>query len=339
MFRSSTLRPAVGLAAACAAAVLTPSTASASITMDWSTVGNAGNAADPLTGFGSVGYDFRIGTYEVTNAQYAEFLSAVAASDPNDLYNTNMASNPRGGIIRSGSPGAYTYSVKANMGDKPVIYTNWYDAARFSNWMTNGQGAGSTESGVYTFTGVDSISAITRNLSDPNQVFLPNEEEWYKAAYHQPAAQGGDADDYWRWAMQSNTAPTIATATPIGDIANPGANVANYDFGADWNSQIGNVTTVGSAGPGSASFYGAFDMNGNVWEWNETPIGLASRGRRGGSWGNNASSLSSTNPNVSNAAIGDGTDTGFRVASPVPAPGSVAIVAIGAPVLARHRRR
>ena len=339
MFRYSTLRPGIGLAAACAIVVLAPFPASAAVTMDWSTVGNAGNAADPVTGFGSVGHDFRIGTYEVTNAQYAEFLNTVAASDPNDLYNTNMASDARGGIVRSGSPGSYTYSVKANMGDKPVIYTNWYDAARFSNWMTNGQGAGSTEAGVYTFTGVDSISAITRNLSDSSQVFLPTEDEWYKAAYHQPASQGGDTDDYWLWATQSNTAPTVATATVIGDIANPGANVANYDFGADWNSLDGNLTTVGSAGSGSASFYGTFDMNGNVSEWNETLIGLSSRGRRGGSWGTNATILRSTNPNVSNPADSDGADIGFRVASPVPGPGSVAIVVIGVPLVARRRRR
>jgi hypothetical protein len=95
--------------------------------------------------------------------------------------------------------------VKANMGDKPVNYVSWYDAARMSNWMTNGQGSGGTESGVYTFDGVDSISGITRDLSNPNQVFIPNEDEWYKAAYHQPFAQGGDADDYWLYATQSNS--------------------------------------------------------------------------------------------------------------------------------------
>ena len=68
-------------------------------------VGNLGNAADPLTGnlYGSVSYDYRIGTTEVTNAQYAEFLNAKAASDPLALYNTNMGSDARGGITRSGS--------------------------------------------------------------------------------------------------------------------------------------------------------------------------------------------------------------------------------------------
>lgn len=304
------------------------------VTMDWSTVGNAGNLADPTTGFGAVGYEYRIGTYEVTNAQYAAFLNSVAASDPNRLYGTSMGSDLRGGITRSGSDGSYTYSVRANMGDKPVNFVSWYDAARMSNWMTNGQGSGGTESGVYTFDGVNSISAITRDISNLSQVFIPNEDEWYKAAYHQPFAQGGDADDYWLYATQSNSVPTVANATSTGDVANPGLNVANYLLGADWNRQDGNVTTVGSAG--STSFYGAFDMTGNVYEWNEALIG-SSRGLRGGSWGDFGLNLRSSrrfnfNPTVQNDFLG------IRLASPVPGPGSVALLAVGVPMLARRRR-
>jgi len=322
------------LAAVTSVGGLGASIASASITMDWSTVGNAGNAPDPTTGFGSVGYEYRIGTYEVTNSQYAAFLNAAAASDPNGLYNTNMGSNARGGITRSGSAGSFTYSVKPNMGDKPVNFVSWYDAARMSNWMTNGQGAGGTESGVYTFTGATSISGITRDLSNPNQVFIPNEDEWYKAAYHQPFAQGGDGDDYWLYATQSNTVPTIASATATGDIANPGQDVVNYFFGAVWNGLNGNVTTVGSAG--NTSFYGAFDMNGNVWEWNETLIG-SSRGLRGGSFNFSESNLRSSTRN-SNSPTSENFDIGFRLASPIPGPGSVALLAFGGVMAARRRR-
>jgi hypothetical protein len=49
-------------------------------------VGNPGNAADTrydATGFGSVGYNYQIGKYEVTVGQYIEFLNAVAKADPN----------------------------------------------------------------------------------------------------------------------------------------------------------------------------------------------------------------------------------------------------------------
>ncbi|MEQ9461039.1 MAG: SUMF1/EgtB/PvdO family nonheme iron enzyme [Phycisphaeraceae bacterium] len=333
LFRRSLWLPAAALLLPL---VVAPAAKAGPITMDWSTVGNAGNAADPTTGFGAVSYEYRIGTYEVTNAQYAAFLNSAAASDPNGLYSTNIVSNDRGGITRTGSDGSYAYSVRENMGDKPVNYVSWYDAARMSNWMTNGQpsGGAGTETGVYTFTGVTSISAITRDLSNPSQVFIPTEDEWYKAAYHQPLAQGGDTDDYWLYATQSNAVPTVASATSIGDVANPGQDVVNYLAGADWNGLNGNVTTVGSAG--STSFYGAFDMNGNVWEWNETQIG-SSRGLRGGSFSLFEGVLRSSDRFNSFPAF-EGSSFGFRLASPVPEPASLAIVALAAPLLLRRGR-
>lgn len=302
--------------------------------MTWSTVGNAGNAADPTTGFGAVGYEYRIGSYEVTNSQYAAFLNSVAASDPNGLYNTNMGADFRGGITRSGVAGSYTYAVKANMGNKPVNHVSWYDAARMSNWMTNGQGSGGTESGVYTFMGATSISGITRDLSNPSQVFIPTEDEWYKAAYHQPASQGGDADDYWRFATQSNGLPTPATATATGDVANPGPNVANYYWSAVWNGGI-NVTTVGSAG--ATSYYGAFDMSGNVWEWTETLAG-SNPIYRGGAYNVYDHSTSSAGRGTDFTPTVERDDLGFRLASPVPGPGPAALLAVGASNLARRRR-
>lgn len=200
-----------------------------------------------------------------------------SSSDPLGLYNANMASDPRGGIIQVGSPGSYTYSAKANMGNKPVNYVSWYDAIRFANWLNNVQGSASTETGVYTILGgtptpTDGLS-ITRNSG--TTWFLTSENEWYKAAYYEP---GASSNDYWLYPTRSDSTPTKATANATGDINNPGANVANYDFGADWNSQDGNVTTVGSAGSISQSFYGTFDQGGNVWEWTEALANVSYRG-------------------------------------------------------------
>lgn len=109
----------------------------------------------------------------------------------------------------------------------------------------------------------------------------------------------------------------------------------NYSRGTVWNGQIGNVTTVGSAG--STSFYGAFDMSGNLSEWNETRIG-PSRGVRDASYNDGEfflrSSFRRNPPEFENFSF-----VGFRLASPVPGPGSVAQVVVGAPLLARRRRR
>jgi formylglycine-generating enzyme required for sulfatase activity len=305
-------------------------------------VGNAGNAPDQIytqnnpgnLQFGAVAYEYRIGTTEVTNSQYVEFLNAKAASDPLALYHTGMGSDPRGGISRSGSSGSYTYAVKTDMGNKPVNFVTWYDSIRFANWLHNNQGPGDTETGAYTLLGGTPTPSnglsITRNSGA--LWFLPSEDEWYKAAYHQP---GADGNDYWLYPTASNGAPTLATANIAGDISNPGANVANYRFGADWNGQDGNVTTVGSAGSLSESFYGTSDQAGNVWERNEALIG-SNRGLRGGSWYWDADELRASVRDYLDPLSEFG-NVGFRVAT-VPEPGSMLLAALGVIALLLWRR-
>ncbi|NIP96452.1 MAG: SUMF1/EgtB/PvdO family nonheme iron enzyme [Akkermansiaceae bacterium] len=272
-------------------------------------------------------YEYRIGKYEVTNAQYAAFLNAVAAADPNDLYNGDMGSDARAGITRLGASGSYIYEVKANMGDKPVNYVSWYDAVRFCNWLHNGRPTGpqdetTTEGGAYTLTGPESIGIGTDPIHGENgrnagaRFWLPSEDEWYKAAYHQPAADGGDADHFWLYPTAANTEPTGATADLFGNINNDTANIVNFNNGANWNGTTsGNVTTVGSGGPGSGSFYGAFDMAGNVWEWNERLNVRGNRGLRGGSWSSDADFLQSSGRSGKLPSSGTNLN-GFRVAGP-----------------------
>ena len=95
--------------------------------------------------------------------------------------------------------------------------------------------------------------------------------------------------------------------------------MANYSFGADWNGQNGNVTTVGSAGLGSESFYGTSDQGGNVFEWDETPfLDFNNRGLRGGRFNFGEIPLRSSSQGVGKAVPRDeATFIGFRVASPV----------------------
>ena len=316
----------------CATSLGAPQPVSA-ITIDTVAIGNVGNTPDPTvmtdgtSGYGSVAYAYRIGTYEVTNAQYAAFLNAKAKSDPLTLWSENMGGNARGGITRSGTAPNRIYTTKPGMDNKPVNYVTWYDAIRFTNWLHNGQGNGDTETGAYTLLGgtifPSNGASITRNSGA--LWFLPSENEWYKAAFHQPAAQGGDGDDYWAYPNASNTAPTIAAATTLGDISNPGVNVSNYADGADWNGQDGNVTTVGSAGPLSAGFYGTFDQGGNVVEWNETIISSL-RGARGADWTSNLNRMLSSDRPPANP-VGQNGFVGFRVAR-VPEPDTLALTCI-----------
>lgn len=81
---------------------------------------------------------------------------------------------------------------------------------------------------------------------------------------------------YWLYPTQSDTVPTVGEAGATGYVSNPGANVANYNAGSDWNGQDGNVTTVGSTA--ANNFYGTFDQEGNVSEYNEALIAGLSRG-------------------------------------------------------------
>ncbi len=109
------------------------------------TVGDPGNAADS-TGFGAVAYTYRIGKYPVTVGEYASFLNAVARADPNGLYEPSMGSDLNvAGISRTGNSGGYVYAVIDNKGDtsrRPIAYVSWFNAARFANWMDNGQPVG-----------------------------------------------------------------------------------------------------------------------------------------------------------------------------------------------------
>ena len=82
------------------------SAAHAVVTFDWATVGNPGNIGElsganaggygPIRVCGAVNYTYRISKHEVTNAQYVDFLNAVAASDPYGLYYLKMGSHARG---------------------------------------------------------------------------------------------------------------------------------------------------------------------------------------------------------------------------------------------------
>src|SRR6185436_13959642 len=78
------------------------------VSLSFVPITNAGNAPD-VTGKGAVPYKYRMGKFEVNNHQYAAFLNAIAADDPNGVYRTNMTTDMHGGILRSGAPGDYVY--------------------------------------------------------------------------------------------------------------------------------------------------------------------------------------------------------------------------------------
>jgi formylglycine-generating enzyme required for sulfatase activity len=164
------------------------------------------------------------------------------------------------------------------------------------------------ETGAYTLNNAFTGNAVALNTGA--RFFIPSENQWYKAAYY----KGGSTNEYWAYGTTSSTLPTSVTAGETGDgSAGSSGNFANYNSGADWNAQDGNVTTVGTNGGPSA--YGAFDMSGNVWEWNDLDSSSSSsRGIRGGGWLSDSSILSSSARNGVDPS-NEFNIRGFRVAS------------------------
>ena len=311
---------AATVAAVVFSAAFQPSEAHA-ITIDWVTVGDPGNTADTTT-YGAVADSFQIMKFEFTNQQYTDFLNSVdpSGTNPNSVYNSLMGSDNRGGIsFTSGNASGSKYAIRPNMGVKPVNYVSWFDAARVSNWLMNGAtGTSSTETGAYTLSSGTTGPAPTVNSGA--MFYIPTEDQWYKAAYYQG---GGTNAGYWAYATQSDADPTAVNATTVGTGTSGGVspvtsgNFANYNRDADWNSEDGNVTTVGTNG--GSSYYGTFDMSGNLGEWNDlTGAAGLTRGLRGGGWNStNPIDLSSSTSSMSGASYEiDG--LGFRLASPVP---------------------
>jgi sulfatase modifying factor 1 len=324
------------------------------VTLDFVIVGNPGNAADSLTGFGAVDYGYGIGKFEVTNAQYTEFLNSVDPTGANSLalYHSAMGSNPLGGInLNSGAADGSKYSVKLGYENMPLVFINFFDATRFTNWLHNGQGSGSTETGAYTLLGGTAIPSnydtVVRNTEA--QFWVPSENEWYKAAYHQLAAQGGDSDDYWLYPMTSNDTPfsdqppgVTPDNTRVGNFFRDDALANGFDDGyavtgsTALNATQNYLTNIG-AYTQSPGFYGTFDQGGNAFEWNETLVLGLSRGVRGGAWVGTEEFLRSTNSGNLVAARIAGT-LGFRVAT-VPEPGVTAIFAVGTLLLVCRRQK
>jgi formylglycine-generating enzyme required for sulfatase activity len=268
-----------------------------------------------------------------------QFLNTVDANgtNPNSIYNANMGTDARGGIsFTGGATAGSKYAVRLNMGNKPVNYVSWFDAARVSNWLHNGATSSSSmETGAYNLNNATSGNAVA--LIAGARFFIPSENQWYKAAYYKG---GSTTAGYWAYATQSNSVPTSVTANGTGNgSAGSSGNFANWNLGADWNGQDGNVTTVGTNGGPSA--YGAFDMSGNVREWNDlNSSSSSSRGIRGGSFNLVLSSnLSSSHRNGVDPSL-EGVGLGFRLAmEPVPEPSMMVIgMVFGLGGLAAKRR-
>ena len=282
-------------------------------TIDFVDVGNAGNANDAGAGggsysspYGGVGYDYRISTYEISQS---DITNATASG----------LSNVTGG---------------ARTGNEPAANISWYEAAAFVNWMNTSNGHQAaydlTFSSGWSMTAWGASNQAATGVDSGNNAyrhkdayyFLPSEDEWYKAAYHQ---NDGVTANYWDYATGSNTIPT-----PVASGTTSGTAVFNGP------SDPADVNLAGGLSP-----YGTMGQNGNVWEWNESAFdgvnNLTDEGRgiRGGSWGNSEDPLRSSN-RANLPPTFEFADIGFRVAS-IPEPSSIVMLLFAASALLLRR--
>lgn len=197
-------------------------------TIEFVNIGNPSNAADPLTGFGSVPYEFRLAKYAVSQT---------------DLDKATLS-----GLLHVNG-GAWS-------GLQPAANISWYEAAAFVNWLNTSSG----KSAAYNLSWNGSSfqmslwsSAEAWQLGGENLFrhkdafyFLPNENEWYKAAYGK-----SDESGYYLYPTASDTAPNAVTGGTAENTAvfNQLAPAAVNDAGA-------------------LSSYGA-SQAANVWKWME----------------------------------------------------------------------
>lgn len=256
------------------------------ITIDLVPVGDPNNHGDIYQNgmtFGSVPTEYQIGKYDVTVEQYCAFLNAVAShSDPHLLYDERMSTDPHvASLTRSGDETTgYVYQPISDYCKKfPITYVSWFSTLRFCNWLENGQPVGDeivgiTESGAYNRDAQGVWSLGTNSKWN-----LPTENQWYKAAYYQPAKNGSPAFYY----SFGNSSYYVPDNNETADLPHQEANYCLN--GVFTTATQPRLTPVGTF-INSASPCGAYDMTGNVNQWTSTPIAidLSTLVVRGGSW-------------------------------------------------------
>jgi hypothetical protein len=215
--------------------------------------------------FGTTGNEFTIDFVDIGNAGNTDDLGDGGGSYSSPyggvpyVYRMGVTEVPQDWITKATAGGLLNVTTGAWTGSQPAANMTWYEAAAFVNWLNTSTGhqAAYQLTGVTALTpwaSVDAWQAGGENLYRHKDAyyFLPSEDEWYKAAYHQ---NDGVTANYWDYATASNSIPAaVASGTTAGT--------------AVYNGVTGSPAAVNN--DGGLSAYGTMGQNGNVWEWQES---------------------------------------------------------------------
>lgn len=211
-----------------------------------------------------VPYDYWMGRYPVTNAQFGEFVQDGGYKEARYWSAAQEAKRWQDGQFE-GRARPYDWGFPFNLPNHPVVGITWYEAAAFACWLTE----------RWQARGV---------LPEGREVRLPSEIEWEKGAR-------GGLDIVERPVVATLNGYSVAAAPSL--VENPFPK-RDYPWGdeaispdrANYNETgIGATSSVGCF-PRGTSPYGCEEMAGNVWEWTDSwyDEDKDSRVVRGGSW-------------------------------------------------------
>lgn len=365
------IRELAGPLMSCAVGVVSFATTRADVDpnsgIDFVRVGAVGNA--PYTGGGlyvnnrgRVDYEYSIGKFEVTTAQWVEFMNAAFDRPASDRI--PFAFSPAQWAAQATSPntpGAQRWVVPAGREMLPVGGLDWRTCAIYANWLHNDKAtnreaflSGAYDVGTFGYVGTGSLFTDQITRSPGARYWIPSLDEWMKAAHYDPNKQNSDGSvgGWWTYANGSDTPfvygpPGVRSSTggfsgpdPNGPFAtaNSGWDAPNFPGFSPFLIPLGSYDVT--------SPWGLYDMAGGIAEWTEGIFVVTGdsfpteRLLEGSGWASLAGG------DVLRAVGGGAppsisyTQSGLRIASNVPSPGlgSLGLVLIGMS-LGRRRRR
>ncbi len=312
--------------------------------IDFVTIGQPGNSpwsgngtlGDRAIGRGRVDYEYRIGRFEVTTAQWVEFMNAAYDRPANDQIPFMQLPGTWGaGGAAPTVPGGRRWSVPAGNEMRPVGNISWRMAAIYCNWLHNDKSltrdaflTGAYNVSTFGYTGPNGDQFTDQAARSPGaKYFIPTWDEWLKATHFDPNRLGTNQPGWWTYANMRETVTPIGLPPPFGTgEANAGSGSAGIPLGSYVNVM---------------SPWGLYDTAGGMSEWTES-IFFSSTLDNTRLWDGSAYDsttqadwIATRGGDFPSFALGN---YGFRIAAAIPSPSvGVAFMFIGG-IAARRRR-